>query len=252
MAECDPPEATPGTVEPRRPAETEALFDVVLAFVLLFMVPALGFAVAVGVDGASGEPPGGPLEPDDRVEAASLFQGLGALLLVGFAVFRRRLFPLCLKAGFALRCYGVFLLAWVPLAMVAYPVLVRSAGHEFPAQKSLEYFTGGGGGPFWLVLIVTCVSGPIAEELVFRGFLFRLLEGRAGPKSALVLSSVLFGIFHGTMFALPIAGLGFLFGYVRVKTGSVAPSILLHIVHNSLTVGLVLWDPHWLDLVYDK
>ena len=46
------------------------------------------------------------------------------------------------------------------------------------------------------MFLIALVSG-IAEELVFRGVLFRLLEDSFGTTVALVLSAAVFGLLHG-------------------------------------------------------
>ena len=48
----------------------------------------------------------------------------------------------------------------------------------------------------WPVFLIALVSG-IAEELVFRGALFRLLEDSFGTTAALILSAAVFGLLHG-------------------------------------------------------
>ena len=48
----------------------------------------------------------------------------------------------------------------------------------------------------WPVFLIALVSG-IAEELVFRGVLFRLLEDSFGTTAALILSAAVFGLLHG-------------------------------------------------------
>ena len=48
----------------------------------------------------------------------------------------------------------------------------------------------------WPVFMIALVSG-VAEELVFRGVLFRLLEESLGTTVALILSAAVFGLLHG-------------------------------------------------------
>ncbi len=90
------------------------------------------------------------------------------------------------------------------------------------------------------LLLVAVVAGPIAEELFFRGLLYGWLRVRIGVWRALWGTAFLFAFLHTDPVAfLPILGLGFLFGWVYEKTGSLAASMAVHIFHNAgmLTVA---------------
>lgn len=75
------------------------------------------------------------------------------------------------------------------------------------------------------------IIGPIAEELVYRGFVLKRLESH-GKMLAIVVSSILFGIMHGNLpqsvFACCV---GFVLAYVAEEY-SIVWSILLHIINN--------------------
>ncbi len=73
--------------------------------------------------------------------------------------------------------------------------------------------------------------GPITEELLFRGILLRRLE-KFGKVFAIVVSSVLFGAFHGNLAqGLFATFMGLIFAYVAIEY-SIKWSILLHIINN--------------------
>ena len=86
---------------------------------------------------------------------------------------------------------------------------------------------------FILMVIIT----PIAEEIIYRGFLFNLLLKKYSVKIALIVSSLIFAFFH-----LRFAGIGFLFvyglffGYVYYKTNSLIAPILAHFTINFLAM----------------
>jgi membrane protease YdiL (CAAX protease family) len=96
---------------------------------------------------------------------------------------------------------------------------------------------------------------PIAEELIFRGFIFDALRrirlglgGRdLGTWLAAVITGALFGAAHvgGTATAGQLVQLGFL-GFVlcllRWRTGSLYPGIALHSLNNALAIGV---SQHW-------
>jgi ABC-2 type transport system permease protein/sodium transport system permease protein len=82
----------------------------------------------------------------------------------------------------------------------------------------------------------------VAEEWFFRGYLFAALRAAAGPRTTVVVSALLFGLFHFIMdgFAperlLPSTALGFVLGWVAYRSGSVLPGMVLHACHNSALI----------------
>lgn len=75
--------------------------------------------------------------------------------------------------------------------------------------------------------------GPIAEELVFRGFLMRSLE-KHGKVLAIVFTSVLFGLMHTNLVQTIFAAvIGLVLGYTAMEYG-IGWSITLHILNNFL------------------
>jgi sodium transport system permease protein len=101
--------------------------------------------------------------------------------------------------------------------------------------------------PVWILLALAVVPG-VCEEFFFRGLFFTSLRAVTTPWRTIIATAVLFGLFHvvaATVLAperfLPSVFLGLVLGWVRYRTGSVLPCMLLHVVHN----GLVLLIVHW-------
>lgn len=89
-------------------------------------------------------------------------------------------------------------------------------------------------------LLGTCLTGPISEELVFRGAVQNELEpfGRAG----IVIQAALFALTHKGAASMGYAFIaGLLFGWLRERTGSVWPGAVLHGINNALATALALW-----------
>jgi len=91
-------------------------------------------------------------------------------------------------------------------------------------------------------MLVVCVSAPIAEEFLFRGYIFTALRNWAGPLRAATMTGLLFGLIHldpnrPVAFLVPLAVLGFLLCVVYWKTGSLYPCIALHAVNNAIAFG---------------
>src|SRR5262249_42536821 len=91
---------------------------------------------------------------------------------------------------------------------------------------------------YWLGLVVTA---PVAEEIIYRGFLTRgWSESRLGMMLTIPLVAALFAVSH-MQYALPamlmVFGLGALFGVMRWRSGSTVLTIMMHATWN-LTVGV--------------
>lgn len=83
-----------------------------------------------------------------------------------------------------------------------------------------------------MLLVFAVLLGPVFEELMFRRLLLNRMRVH-GEKTALVLSALLFGLFHGNLSQFFYAFLlGLLLGYVFLRSGKVILTILLHVVVN--------------------
>lgn len=99
-----------------------------------------------------------------------------------------------------------------------------------------------------VAFVTLVVVAPIAEEIIFRGWLYGKLRSKflhkmpdwAGMTLAILLTSVLFGAVHGqwnvavNVFALSVVACG-----LREITGTVYAGILLHMIKNGLAFYLL-------------
>lgn len=84
----------------------------------------------------------------------------------------------------------------------------------------------------WLNLLLISIIAPVCEEIIFRKFIIdRTIK--YGANVSIVLSAVIFALFHGNLnqffYALFIGGF---FSYVYIKTGKIVYPIILHIIVN--------------------
>ncbi len=87
--------------------------------------------------------------------------------------------------------------------------------------------------PFALVLLVMTVMPAIGEELYFRGLILGSLRHRYSAVWAIILSSVVFGVFHLSLVKiLPTGMLGACFAYVAYTSGSIYIGMFLHFFNN--------------------
>lgn len=91
-------------------------------------------------------------------------------------------------------------------------------------------------GAYAASFVVIAGVAPIVEELTFRGLGFHLLR-RYGEWAAIVLVGVAFGLIHGLVEGLPIlAVFGGALAFVRSRTDSVYPGMLVHAVFNAIAL----------------
>jgi len=86
---------------------------------------------------------------------------------------------------------------------------------------------------YCLYALLVAVLPAIFEESVFRGVLMQSLR-RFGDGFALVMSALLFGLYHLNFVQMPYAiMLGLCLGYFTLRTGSLWCAVLIHLVNNS-------------------
>ncbi|MBO4579811.1 MAG: CPBP family intramembrane metalloprotease [Clostridiales bacterium] len=88
--------------------------------------------------------------------------------------------------------------------------------------------------PLWQALLANALLVPVMEEVVFRGYLFSRLSKAMPEIAAALITSAIFGICHG---GIVWAAWAFVFGMIicvfRMKTGSIIPGIIFHIIMNT-------------------
>jgi membrane protease YdiL (CAAX protease family) len=201
--------------------------------------------VLIGVIAALGY--GARLSGDDAIVPDLLFRwstaiftfiGDGVILLLVLVIAR----GLPLRDTFALRRPGSWPTAWKVLGGALAATYAASFVEEIVfAHGSREqavpmFWDPSRADAFIANAIVIAVFVPIVEEAACRGLGFRLLEAY-GQRIAIAGSAVAFALAHGAVFDLPwvlVTGLGL--GYLRSRSGSLYPCIVLHGIVNGVAV----------------
>ena len=82
---------------------------------------------------------------------------------------------------------------------------------------------------------------PILEELLFRGFILSMLLKCYDNKVAIVFSAIIFAVVHEPIAIAMAFGIGLIYGWLRVRTGSIIPSMILHAIWNGFVSILILF-----------
>jgi uncharacterized protein len=92
-----------------------------------------------------------------------------------------------------------------------------------------------------LMAVAAVIVAPLAEEVVFRGYLYPAAKRFCGPVGAILFSSLVFAAAHGNVVALlPLFVLAVLLCLLYELTGSIWASISVHFLFNAATVTLQL------------
>lgn len=95
-----------------------------------------------------------------------------------------------------------------------------------------------------MAFISLVIVAPIAEEVIFRGYLFGKLKKYAKVWISVVLSALLFAIAHFQFnVGLDTFALGVVLALLRVVTGSLWASILLHMLKNGVAFYFLFVNP---------
>jgi membrane protease YdiL (CAAX protease family) len=182
--------------------------------------------------------------PDDlayRWESslAALIQAaivVGVLLLVTRGLRRREVFALRRPRSWP-RAVGYAVLALLAIYIASFIYVVVSNADPTEEQGLLpDGWDPDRAGALIAFFVAVTVIAPLNEELLFRGAGFSFLAPY-GTVVAVVVTGILFGVVHGLLEALPVlAFFGVAVGWLRWKTGSVYPGMLLHGTFNALAV----------------
>lgn len=111
------------------------------------------------------------------------------------------------------------------------------AGYAVTPQFVLDlYSTARDSGAVLLLVLAIVVAAPVVEETLFRGFLLPgLAASSLGASGAIALTSVAWALLHAQyqpFYLLQIIVLGAVFGWLRLRSGSAALTMMLHALLN--------------------
>jgi uncharacterized protein len=159
---------------------------------------------------------------------------LGILLLIARGLPKRPTFGLWRPSSWP-RALGYALLALLTIWAVA---AVLSPFLDATDEQGLvpDKWEPSRAGAFAAFFVLVAFVAPVVEELTFRGLGFSLLWS-FGRWPAIVSTGILFGMAHGLLLALPVlAVFGIAVGWVRDRTRSVYPGMILHGTFNGVAL----------------
>jgi len=141
-----------------------------------------------------------------------------------------------LRFGFLRTEVLLGLAALVPLLAVNYYYhdwVIRSMGID---RDTVFRFAGSSLSKASLIVLF-CAFPAVTEELAFRGLVQHWFQAAVKPFWALVYASALFTALHFSVVSAPyLFCVGMLLGWLKYRTASLYPSMLVHFLHNYLVL----------------
>ncbi len=147
--------------------------------------------------------------------------------------------------------------AWIVLAIMAVTLcfslnaLLGFSGLDKISQKYQEVAQTLYSGGMLLEIITVGILGPICEELIFRGLMFRRMCEYTKPVIAVIASALVFAIYHGNIvqgvYAF-VLGIVMAVCYQRFQT--LWASIVIHVAANITSVCLT--EISWIGNILEK
>jgi len=121
---------------------------------------------------------------------------------------------------------------------MVFPQIDLQQAQEIGFRNLAEY------SQYLLAFITLVVVAPIAEEVLFRGYLYGKLRKHAPLWLAILITSGLFGLAHGQWnVAIDTFALSVIMCSLREVTGSIWAGVLLHMMKNGLAFYLLFINP---------
>jgi CAAX protease family protein len=183
----------------------------------------------------------GDLTATDQV----ILQGVMNLVIVGFIAFLvkvvHRLPFLETIHWFKNHRFRTGFLVGVGATLAVGVMFVSSyipSGEQTPIERMLSSTTA-----IYVFAIFGIACAPLFEEIIFRGFLFKVLAEIKGPGTAVSVTAILFALLHLPQLWGSWAGValifvvGYVLSFVRQRSNSLIPSFIIHTSYNAMLFG---------------
>jgi membrane protease YdiL (CAAX protease family) len=165
-----------------------------------------------------------------------VISGCMSVLVLSFSIaLRRELRPVMALTAWKWCAWGA-LVAPLTFAIASVACLTLNVVFDVPELSYVDAYTEAGYG--WTVILLSlCLQPAVIEELAFRGVVFTALRRALGPAETIVVSSVMFMALHFSPVCwLHLFVMGVALGYLRHRSGSLMPGVVLHFAHNFLVM----------------
>jgi membrane protease YdiL (CAAX protease family) len=223
---------------------------------LLLLAFFVSSSMVVGTNLEQGEPAGahGGEAPEAGLLIGMVFMLVIALLLLAWMRMRRlepgemfgiRQLPLARAVLFGASSLALVYGAMLVVRYFVQEMLFEGSWPDNSSQEPVETFRASGGFFFKLILgIAAVVIAPVAEETIFRGFLYGVTKRFSERWFAAIFTSLVFACVHrhvGSTVPLFTLAMGFSIAYE--VTGCLLVPIAMHSLFNMLNLALLMFAP---------
>ena len=175
-----------------------------------------------------------------------LLQGVMNLVIVGFIAFlvkvvHRQSF-LATIHWFKNHQFGTGFLISLGATLAVSVLIVSSffpSGEPPPIERLLKSTTA-----IYVFALFGIAVAPLFEEIIFRGFLFKVLDDTRGHGTAVSATAILFALLHLPQLWGSWAGValifvvGYILSFIRQRSNSLIPSFIIHTSYNTMLFGV--------------
>ena len=183
-----------------------------------------------------------------HVVSGAVIYGSIVLFLLGLLIYRNispsgifgwggeKFFPVL---GRALLALG----AAYPVLMLVQAMVYGLSGGEMQPQDVVQFLQNAESPRDRLaVMVMAIVIAPVAEEVIFRGYLYPVGKRYIGPFASLAGTSLLFAALHGHVASLPaLFTLAACLGLAYEKSGTLLVPMVMHAVFNAVSVAAIMF-----------
>ncbi|NCG35421.1 MAG: CPBP family intramembrane metalloprotease [Dehalococcoidales bacterium] len=135
-----------------------------------------------------------------------------------------------------IKYFGIYFLAW-PI-IILWSQLIEYFNLEiFKSNNYSKEIFDSLNNNYFLIFFLACIVAPFCEEVIFRGYLYKIVKEKSNTVTGVIINSIIFGVIHlEPSTIVPAAILGVALSIIRIKTKSLLPSITIHTFHNLLAL----------------
>ena len=205
------------------------LASAISALIVFFVAQALSLALLAG---------GLPHDLPAAMLYSYTIGGIAALAYCGFRLIDHRLpetAPSPTKLAIALPLWTLACISvgaiWITMLRSVPPLRSLQETAESAAAIQVDVSS-------WQIVLLATVAAPIIEELVFRGFVLRIMQTIWSTRSAVFANALLFAVVHPALSFPAVFLLGLGCATLYTKTQRVWPCIVLHAIYNAAIVAM--------------
>ena len=135
------------------------------------------------------------------------------------------------------------LAAAYPVLMLVQAMVLGASGGQMQPQEVVQFLQEAKSPRDRLaVMIMAVVVAPVAEEVIFRGYLYPVGKRFVGPFFSMVGTSLLFAVLHGHAASVPaLFTLAVCLGLAYEKTGTLLVPMVMHAVFNAISIAAIMF-----------